>query len=1350
MPQSLDCSSNITPEDHYYHFTCRPPLQPYVCSTSNDLQEEKHYLAKNIFPQLNHICFGRGTLFKAIDLRWPAEEVSKDRKSTLPAQTTHVSSEKLKMSLDYIDITAPFFICILGHRYGEFVPENYNFSPGTPDAPDFSAFSQVEQNLIVAANSGYPWVLEDSNRKCSLTELEIIQAAFLRDCQFQFFYFRDYDYIEKRLQEANKDEREMVLSTLASENEYEESKVWELKVKIVDKGLPVRFFRTKEELGRLILKDWQEVIEKQYPIAATPTIIGHEHNLGHAYNEAFAESLCKNVVPTEQSRKLFLVLNAFVSGAVTNKQSSHLKADNTPTRSKSDSRSIFLLNGERGCGKSTLVAEWLNSFRPNNPHITVISYFVGSSGKSIDITAFMQHCITELQCEYFGQINVSNGLREGVLLPEIHHRLFVLAICLVNELAECVVKIGGLEGRNDPLIQRLDKQSSVGWLEHYFHWDAAMELRQVGIPHEELSSREDLCDIRAFPLIVEAFIAAIALKPCVLLLDGVDELSAIRGVPAEQAKGFTWLPPNLPPHCKIIITANNSHLSNKYLMGRSDVQVAELVKISDEGTRMSIFEKHVAVPDKYISSAELKGILNQKRKISPLQIAILASELRMFSMYTDKSQCLENYLDALSVEQLWSFVIQRWVTDYSWTCERPRKGKRKKASLACEANNTVLTEMDGWVVDVLCLLSISRCGLDDHDILQLLKMMGYQDNFEVTSLHWANFRLATSKWIRDKPDGLLHFHHRSVRDAVEHLLLGVVLPLNESLDNSFQKSMNRKRKHFHELLIKYFQQMNFSRRVYEELPWHLKMIGNLNELYRFLSNTRTLNLISMNMQCGSQMKMDLIHYWQILSESGKDPAVEYEIIISNLTDGRIDECCNVIDLCRIMCFAAKCLKDIGRTNEAENIFLSIEAQLLKSAPNSSTTEVILWTQKCIGDLCRDVGSCEEGFNYYQKALNNLKCLDSGGKKNSNKLLQLKVLVRPAATTTGSNRLMKALSETKHILFSLGDFSEAEKCLCECFYMRCKLYGKKHILTAEVQEHLADLQSHPRNNQYSHRIRALDNYKAVIEIKEASEALLESMQVKKHLRLSLSNTLFKAGKLLNLNDLGGSKDATVMFQRSLDLRTSIVGLDHPLSQEVQCYLKKMNGRRSSKTEVGYEKADHFQRPKSVKHYRKFYNCPSVTCNEDTKCNRTATLELMNLPHQNECATDDSVSRYSRNQEQTKQIQYAQVEGAALLIEENNNSAQSTTVNSFLKFAGNKHASEKSCIKSIIVHRPVSVHSTLMTGPLSSIQSLVPLNRPKSCSDKFTFIHKSAWYHVPGRYATLETPLPPKRNQMREEF
>lgn len=51
-------------------------------------------------------------------------------------------------------------------------------------------------------------------------------------------------------------------------------------------------------------------------------------------------------------------------------------------------------------------------------------------------------------------------------------------------------------------------------------------------------------------------------------------------------------------------------------------------------------------------------------------------------------------------------------------------------------------------------------------------MLGYRNNQKVTTVHWAAFRNATKHWIQEKPDGLLCFRHQSLRNAVEHKLLG--------------------------------------------------------------------------------------------------------------------------------------------------------------------------------------------------------------------------------------------------------------------------------------------------------------------------------------------------------------------------------------------------------------------------------------------------------------------------------------------------------------------------------------------------------------------------------------------------
>lgn len=110
-------------------------------------------------------------------------------------------------------------------------------------ATDLSSLSIMEQNLYVAARNCYPWVLENPNR--SLIELEIIQAAFLNESQFQYFYFRTGTMLLKPMDE---EKEEMVSAGFLINNE-EKLKIGKLKAKIISKGLPVRLYRDLHELG---------------------------------------------------------------------------------------------------------------------------------------------------------------------------------------------------------------------------------------------------------------------------------------------------------------------------------------------------------------------------------------------------------------------------------------------------------------------------------------------------------------------------------------------------------------------------------------------------------------------------------------------------------------------------------------------------------------------------------------------------------------------------------------------------------------------------------------------------------------------------------------------------------------------------------------------------------------------------------------------------------------------------------------------------------------------------------------------------------------------------------------------
>ncbi|TFK04749.1 Tetratricopeptide repeat protein GNN [Platysternon megacephalum] len=111
----------------------------------------------------------------------------------------------------------------------------------------------------------------------------------------------------------------------------------------------------------------------------------------------------------------------------------------------------------------------------------------------------------------------------------------------------------------------------------------------------------------------------------------------------------------------------------------------------------------------------------------PLQLAILATELCVCGMYRNQHQCLNEYLEALSIQELWLLVLTRWIKDYSWRLDTKKSIKRKEVSSGFQASHK---RMKGCVAHALCLLGASCCGLADNEILHLLNILGCADEYK--------------------------------------------------------------------------------------------------------------------------------------------------------------------------------------------------------------------------------------------------------------------------------------------------------------------------------------------------------------------------------------------------------------------------------------------------------------------------------------------------------------------------------------------------------------------------------------------------------------------------------------------
>ena len=138
-----------------------------------------------------------------------------------------------------------------------------------------------------------------------------------------------------------------------------------------------------------------------------------------------------------------------------------------------------------------------------------------------------------------------------------------------------------------------------------------------------------------------------------------------------QAKDFSWLPRPLSPHCRFIMSAVSTSLSHKSLCARPDVRMVELISTEDEGVKLNILRQYLSISNKD-PFQQIRQTLSQKANLNPLKLTILANELKDCRIYRNEFQCLKEYLEVDSVQELWGLILKRWIEDYSWTFKRKK------------------------------------------------------------------------------------------------------------------------------------------------------------------------------------------------------------------------------------------------------------------------------------------------------------------------------------------------------------------------------------------------------------------------------------------------------------------------------------------------------------------------------------------------------------------------------------------------------------------------------------------------------------------------------------------------------
>jgi tetratricopeptide (TPR) repeat protein len=373
-------------------------IRIFISSTFKDMHSERDYLVKYVFPELRDRCIKKGLSLVDVDLRWGVTEEEAEQ------------GKAIEICLDEIENCRPFFIRILGERYG--------WTPTTYQVPDYEKYDwlrKFEKGHSITALEIYHGVLNKKKMK-PRAFFYFRNPAFIGDVPLskQAEVKAESDTAAKKLYHLKEDIKDVfelnnipehimpaypckfkglkmnlqlvkdslsaeltkqdvsLLETLVGEdNLIDKSEYESLNEKqktIVDKYSYV-YLEELEEFGNEVLKNIWEAICDEHPddnIVTDPLLIEQ------AYHQRFMNSRSRGFIGRED-----------VLGEI---------ADYINDASK---HKPLIVKGEPGSGKSALMAIAAKQNENKTDAGFTIVRFVGASPASLDINKLVQNIIRE-------------------------------------------------------------------------------------------------------------------------------------------------------------------------------------------------------------------------------------------------------------------------------------------------------------------------------------------------------------------------------------------------------------------------------------------------------------------------------------------------------------------------------------------------------------------------------------------------------------------------------------------------------------------------------------------------------------------------------------------------------------------------------------------------------------------------------------------------------------------------------------------------------------------------------------------------------------------------------------------
>jgi WD40 repeat protein len=407
-------------------------VRVFISSTFRDMHAERDHLVRVVFPELKERCQKRRIQLIDVDLRWGVTEKQAE------------GGGALDICLDEIDTCRPFFLGLLGQRYGYTPPgqehsitaqeiyhgvlHNYlprqvvDLRPIVEGILEGRTLLKEQVNCLVRcyqwdADKGKYLLQEDVIPEDEETLHSIFAGYSIYQRDHSFFFFRS-----ESLTEELRKQSESKLEDYFETDKAARDKLAALKQDIIDAKLAHFGYSDLETFGQMVLDTLWKRIDAEFPEERAP----EERD----WLEEEAEF--HEIFMAERTRR-------FVGR-------SDLLADMHAFVEKDSDQSTLVITGEPGCGKSALMARFTEEVSKNHPDWLIIPHFVGASPSSTSMRSTLRRFCTHL--------NRALGVTEEA--PEDYKELAQLFPQLLESVSEnrhillVIDALNQFEKTNDP------------------------------------------------------------------------------------------------------------------------------------------------------------------------------------------------------------------------------------------------------------------------------------------------------------------------------------------------------------------------------------------------------------------------------------------------------------------------------------------------------------------------------------------------------------------------------------------------------------------------------------------------------------------------------------------------------------------------------------------------------------------------------------------------------------------------------------------------------------------------------------------------------------------------------------